>query len=164
MRGPKPPVIVLTDTERQALEQLVRRHSTAQQVALRARLILAAAEGANNSQIAREEGVDIETVRLGRGRWLGLQALTLDDLSVEDRLMDAPRSGKPVRITDAQVCQSIALACEAPERSGRPLSPWTGREMAEEIKQRGIVAEISERHAARLLKRGRCNRTAGAPG
>jgi hypothetical protein len=36
--------------------------------------------------------------------------------------------------------------------------------MAEEIKQRGIVAEISERHAARLLKRGRCNRTAGATG
>lgn len=164
MRGPKPPVIVLTDTERQALEQLVRRHSTAQQVALRARLILAAAEGANNSQIAREEGVDIETVRLWRGRWLGLQAITLDDLSVEDRLMDAPRSGKPVRITDAQVCQIIALACEAPERSGRPISQWTGREIAEEIKQRGIVAEISERHAARLLKRGRCNRTAGATG
>jgi putative transposase len=113
MRGPKPPVIVLTDTARQALEQLVRRHSTAQQVALRARLILAAAEGANNSQIAREEGVDIETVRLGRGRWLGLQALTLDDLSVEDRLMDAPRSGKPVRITDAR---RSARASRSPAR------------------------------------------------
>ena len=164
MRGPKPPIIVLTAAERQALEQLVRRHSTAQQVALRARLILAAAEGANNSQIAREKGVDIETVRLWRDRWLGLQAITLDDLSVEERLTDAPRAGKPVRISDEQVCQIIALACEAPERSGRPISQWTGREIAEEIKRRGIVAEISERHAARLLKRGRCNRTAGAIG
>jgi putative transposase len=164
MRGPKPPVIILTDAERQALEQLVRRHRTGQQVALRARLILAAAAGANNSQIAREVGVDIDTVRLWRSRWLAMQAVTLEDLSIEDRLLDAPRSGKPVRITDAQVCQIVALACEAPERSGRPISQWTGREIADEIKRRGIVAEISERHAARLLKRGRCNRIAGAIG
>jgi transposase len=154
MRGPKPPVVLLTDAERQGLEQLARRHSTAQQVALRARLILAAAEGASNRQIAREEGIDIETVRLWRGRWLGLQGVTLEDLSVEERLMDAPRSGRPVRITDEQVCQIVALACEAPERSGRPISQWTGREIADEIKRRDIVAEISERHAARLLKRG----------
>jgi hypothetical protein len=58
----------------------------------------------------------------------------------------------------------VALACEAPEQSGRPISQWTGREIAEEIKRRGIVAEISGRHAARLLKRGACNRTAGAIG
>jgi hypothetical protein len=81
MRGPKPPVVILTDAERQALEQLARRHSTAQQVALRARLILAAAEGASNRQIARAEGIDIETVRLWRSRWLGLQAVTLEDPS-----------------------------------------------------------------------------------
>jgi putative transposase len=164
MRGPKPPVVILTDAERQGLEQLARRHSTAQQVALRARLVLAAADGASNRQMARAEGIDIETVRLWRSRWLGLQAVTLEDLSIEDRLMDAPRSGRPVRITDEQVCQIIALACEAPERSGRPISQWTGREIAAEIKRCGIVAEISERHAARLLKRGHCNRTAGAIG
>lgn len=81
MRGPKPPVIILTDAERQALEQLVHRHRTGQQVALRARLILAAATGANNSQVAQEMGVDIDTVRLWRGRWLGLQAVTLEDPS-----------------------------------------------------------------------------------
>jgi transposase len=164
MRGPKPLTITLTDAERQALEQVVRRHNTAQQLALRARLILAAAAGANNSQIARQEDITVDTVRLWRGRWRGLQAVALADLSVEDRLTDAPRSGKPVRITDEQVCQIIALACEAPERSGRPISQWTGREIAEEIQRRGIVTEISERHAARLLKRGRCNRIGGAIG
>ena len=78
--------------------------------------------------------------------------MTLADRSVEERLTDAPRSGQPARITDEQVCQIIALACEAPERSGCPISPWTGREIAAEIKRRGIVAEISERHAARLLE------------
>ena len=164
MRGPKPPVIILTDAEREALEQLVRCHSTGQQVALRARLILAAAAGANNSQIAQEVGVDIDTVRLWRSRWLGLQAVTLEDLSVEERLIDAPRSGRPVRISDEQVCAIVALACEAPERSGRPISQWTGRESAAEIKRHGIVCEISERHAARLLKRGHCSPTAGAMG
>ena len=109
MRGPKPPVIVLTENERQALEQWVRRPGTAQQVALRARLILAAADGASTSPMAREEGIDIATVRLWRSRWLGLQAVTLEDLSVEDRLMDAPRSGRPVHISDEQVCQIIDL-------------------------------------------------------
>src|SRR6266498_2466849 len=85
----------------------------------------------------------------------------LDDLSVADRLSDLPRSGKPVRITDEQVCRMVELACEAPERSGRPISQWTAREIADEEKQRGIVETISARHAARLLKRGRSNHTAG---
>ena len=164
MRGPKPPTIVLQNAERAALDQLVRRHTTAQQLALRARIVLAAATGANNSQIARQEGVNLDTVRLWRARWLGLQAVPLADLTVDERLADAPRPGKPVRITDEQVCQIVALACEAPTQSGRPISQWTGREIADELTRRGIVDQISGRHAARLLKRGRCNRTAGAPG
>ena len=164
MRGPKPPIIELQAAERTALEHLVRRHTTAQQLALRARIVLAAADGANNSQIARQEAVNLDTVRLWRSRWLGLQAVPLTELTVEERLLDAPRPGKPVRITDAQVCQIVALACEAPDQSGRPISQWTAREIADEIKRRGIVDEISGRHAARLLKRGRCSRIAGATG
>jgi transposase len=164
MRGPQPPTITLSETERQPLEQLVRGHRTPQQVTLRARVILAAAQGANNSQIARQEGVTIDTVRLWRTRWLGFQAVSLDDLSVEERLTDAPRSGKPVRITDQQVCQIVALACEAPAQTGRPISQWTAREIAAEITQRQIVDQISPRHAARLLKKGRCSRIAGAIG
>jgi putative transposase len=50
-----------------------------------------------------------------------------------------------------------ALACEAPAKTGRPISQWTGREIADELKQRGIVTEISPRHAARLLKKGASN-------
>ncbi len=164
MRGPPPPPVELTDAERHALEQLGRRHTTPQQLARRARIVLAAADGANNSQIARQAGVHVDTVRLWRQRWLGLQAVSLEDLSVEERLTDAPRSGKPVRISDEQVGRIVELACEAPERSGRPISQWSGRELADELTQRGIVTEISGRHAARLLKRGRCNRTAGATG
>ena len=58
----------------------------------------------------------------------------------------------------------MALACEPPVDSERPISQWTGREIADEIKQRGIVDQISPRHAARLLKRGPSNRTGSGIG
>ncbi len=49
----------------------------------------------------------------------------------------------------------IALACEQPKE--RPISHWTGREIAEEVMARGIIEHISPRHAARLLKKGISN-------
>jgi putative transposase len=158
MRGPKPPRVELTEAERQALKDLVRRHGTPQQIAKRARIVLLASEGKNNAQIARELSVSLDMVRLWRERWLILGAASLDDLPAIDRLSDAPRPGGPSRITEEQVCKIVELACEAPERSGCPISQWTGREIADEIKRRGIVEQISGRHAARLLKRGICSR------
>lgn len=138
---------------------MTRRHSTAQQLSLRARIVLAAATGANNGQIARQLAVSVNMVRRWRERWLVLQPLSLVDLPVVERLTDAPRPGKPVRITADQVCQITALACETPAGSDRPISQWTGDDLADEIKKRGIVSQISGRHAARLLKRGTSNRT-----
>ena len=164
MRGPKPPVVTLTDALRQELDALSRRHSTPQQLALRARIVLAADEGANNCQIARLLDVSVIMVRRWRERWLALQPAAIDDLPVVERLSDAPRPGKPVRITDQQVCQITALACETPAGSDRPISQWSSRELADEIKKRGIVEQLSGRHAARLLKRGPCNRTGSAIG
>jgi putative transposase len=164
MRGPTPPALVLSAAEREALAALARRHSTPQQIAQRARIILAAADGLNHRQIARALGVSLDSARFWRRRWLSLQPIGLDDLAVADRLADAPRAGRPARITDAQVCQIIELACAAPDHAGRPISQWTAGEIADEIMARGIVNQISGRHAARLLKRGRCSRTAGAIG
>jgi transposase len=141
--------------QRQALEKLQKAHSTAQQIALRARIVLAAGDGLNNAQIARQLDISTDTARQWRRRWLGLQPIPYSDLSVEERLQDLPRPGAPARISTDQVCQIVALACEKPERSGRPITHWTGREIADEIKKRGIVDDISPRHAARLLKSGR---------
>jgi transposase len=164
MRGPKPPTITLSDSERQALDLLVRRHTTPQQIALRARIVLAAAAGANNCQIVRQLDVSLDMVRRWRERWLALQPASLDDLPVADRLTDAPRQGKPRQISAEQECQIIALACEPAHDSARPISQWTPREIADEIKRRGIIDKISDRHAARLLKRGTSNRIACASG
>lgn len=157
VRGPKPAELVLHEREQRVLEALVRRHSTPQQIALRGRMILAAAQGKNNAQIGRELGGKADTVRCWRMRWISLQAVSLDDLDVHERLSDVPRPGRPAQITAEQTCQMIALACEQP--SERPISHWTGREIADEVVARGIVAQISPRHAARLLKKGISNRT-----
>lgn len=159
MKGPKPPVVNLSDSEQEVLEKLVQRHSTEQQIALRARIVLAAAEGQNNAQIARALQISRDTAHLWRQRWLDWQAVPLADLSAEERLEDLPRPGAPPRIKADQVCQIVALACEKPEQSERPITHWTGREIADEIVKRGIVEQISPRHAARLLKTGRSKAT-----
>src|SRR6266851_9105077 len=157
MRGPKPDPLSLTEFEHNELERLVRRHSTGQQMALRGRIILEANADKNNSQIARELGVSVETVRAWRKRWLALQAVARADLKVEDRLRDVPRPGRRSQISAEQVCQLIAMGCEQPKE--RPISQWTGREIADEAMARGIIKQISPRHAARLLKKGISSRT-----
>jgi putative transposase len=155
MPNPKPPAVNLTEAERAGLEKLVKQHNVAQQIALRGRIVLATGAGKNNSQIVRELQVSLDMVRLWRQRWLDLQPIALTDLSVEERLEDLPRPGAPLQITAEQRCQIEALACEKPEGSDRPISHWTGREIADELMKRGIVKRISARHAGRLLKRRR---------
>ncbi len=156
--------VVLSEREQEALVQITRRHRSEQQQAQRARMILAAAQGYSNAHIARELDVNVDTVRLWRDRWVGLQGIDLETLSVEERLQDAPRPGTPPKFTAQQRCQMAALACETPMKAGRPISQWTGREIAEELMERGIVEQISPRHASYLLKKGACNRTASAIG
>ena len=158
MRGPKPPVVEVSPEVRYELEALLRRRSLPQQLALRARIVLAAADGQNNSQIARSLNLETDTVRLWRNRWLSFAFIPLSDLSLDERLSDVPRSGRPIQITAEQRCQIVALACEAPKDAGRPISQWTGREIADEVIKRGILPTISARHASRLLKKGISNR------
>jgi putative transposase len=155
-KGPKPAELTLSEEEQSGLQELVRRHSTPQQLAKRGRMVLGAAEGKRNAEMARELKVSVDTVRSWRGRWISLQAIPLSELSVSERLTDAPRPGKPSQISAEQRCQLLALACEQPKE--RPISHWTGREIAEEMMARGIIEHISPRHAARLLKKGLSSR------
>jgi putative transposase len=155
MPGRKPSQIVLSHDERVGLERLVLAHATGQALVKRARVVLLAAMGYSNMDIARQVPMDEEAVGLWRRRWAGLASVPLDALSVTDRLSDAPRPGAVPRLSAEQVCQIIALACEQPNGSGRPISQWSHRELADEIVRRGITDRISPRHAARLLKSGR---------
>ena len=154
MPGPKAVAVKLTAEEKAGLSQLIRRHNVRQQIAKRARIVLAAGAGKSNSRIARELLLSRDMVLQWRQRWVDLQPIALSDLSIEERLEDLPRPGKPTRITTDQVCQIQQMACEKPEESGRPVTHWTNRELADEVMKRGIVTRISPRHAARLLKKG----------
>jgi putative transposase len=156
--------VILSEKEQAELEQVIKRHKSEQQQVLRARIIIAAAQGHSNVQIAHELTINVDTARLWRDRWVGLQGIDLETLSIAERLRDAPRPGAPARITNEQRCQIAAVACEAPMKSGRPISQWTGREIADELKARGIVEQLSPRHASFLLKKGGFNPTASGIG
>jgi putative transposase len=113
----------LSESERNELERLVHRHNTAQQMALRGHIILEADAGKNKSQIARQLGLSVETVRAWRTRWLALQSVALAYLSVQERLSDVPRPGRRSQISAEQTCQLIAMGCSQPKE--RPISQWT---------------------------------------
>lgn len=147
MPGPKPPEVPLSEAERNELNALVRAHKTSQQVAARAGLILLLAEGCTAPEVARRLATTRTTVRLWRRHWFERREAT-----VLERLQDDPRSGAPLTFTAEQFCQLMAVACEPPALSQRPISHWTPRELADEAIKRQIVATISPRHVGRFLK------------
>lgn len=155
MHGPRPVKPELNATVQTELEALVRRHTTPQQIVLRARIVLLAHQGNNNQQIAEQLGLSLHMARHWRRRWLALQERPLSELSVAQRLVDAPRPGTPATISAEAYCQIMALACQPPAECGRPIAQWTARELAAEAVQQGFVAHISPRQVGRFLKGGR---------
>jgi putative transposase len=134
-------------------------------LALRARVVLAAAEGLDNSQIARRLDCHRDLARRWRDRFAAAQPGWAADGGdwdeptwagkIVELLEDGPRSGAPATFTAEQLCQIVALACEKrPEDCGRPVTHWTARELADEAIKRGIVPRISPRHVGRFLKDG----------
>src|SRR5437879_10726000 len=85
--------VVLSEKEQEGLLQITKRHRSEQQVVLRARIVLLAAQGSSNAHIARELGVNVDTVRLWRDRWVGLQGIDLETLSLLERVQDGGRPG-----------------------------------------------------------------------
>jgi len=112
--------LVLNDAEREQLIALTLRRKTAQALALRARIVLACAEGQDNSVVAERLRVTRQTVSKWRSRFVH------DRL---DGLLDAPRPGAPRTIADAQVDAVIARTLESVPADG---SHWSTRGMARE--------------------------------
>ena len=144
-----PKELNLSDGDRAELQKLVNRHNIAQQIVLRARIILLASEGKNHGEIARTLDIGIDMARLWRNRWLETNER---ELSIIQRLQDSERIGAPVKFSMEQVIELFALACSSPSDYGRPISHWTPRELAEEIMEQGIIKSISVRHVGRLLE------------
>jgi putative transposase len=142
--------IDLSWEERNELERLRRKASSPQALARRARMILMAGDGAGVVETAGRLGVWRKTVSQWRARWLSSSG---SSASATERLSDAPRSGAPSEITAEQICAIVALACERPSRSERPVTHWTQQELADEAMKRGIVRQVSQRSVGRFLKR-----------
>ena len=117
-RGRPKAELSLSHEERQALERLTRRRKTAQAMALRARIILAAATGSPNAAVAGELGVTPATVGKWRRRFV---ASRLDGLS------DEPRPGAPRTVTDDMV---EAVIVKTLEEKPKDATHWSTRSMA----------------------------------
>lgn len=154
--------IELSAEETVALEQLVRRASAAHRLVMRAKIILKLAAGENNSQIARQLEIDRGKVICWRKRWFQdwerVKARVGEEKSLSEAvtevLSDKERSGAPSPFTAEQIVQIIAIACEPPKDSERPISQWSKRELADEALKRKIVEQISVRSVGRFLKSG----------
>jgi transposase len=113
--------VVLSAAERGRLESWTRRRTSAQALALRSRIVLLAAEGRNNTEIARELGVHRNVAGKWRSRFLEHR---LDGLS------DEPRPGRPRMITDEQVEEVVIKTLETTPTDA---THWSTRSMAREV-------------------------------
>src|SRR5262249_45445303 len=123
MPTPFAPHIILSQNALTDLHALLRAHSTPQSLALRARLVLRAADldRPSNLAISREIGCDNHTVGKWRRRYLALGL---------SGLQDAVRSGRPKVIAASTRVHVISVASTLPQDQGRPVTRWTLEEIA----------------------------------
>jgi transposase len=156
--------VTITERQQEHLHSITRRTTAPQRLVQRAWIILLAFAGWKNEKIAEHLRCERHQVGIWRQRWRdswstlilveceeGVEAL---GETIEELLNDLPRAGWAGKFSAEQVTQIIAVACEPPEDSGRPVTHWTARELADEVIKRGIVESISPRQVGRFLKDG----------
>lgn len=120
-RGPTPTPIILTADEQAKLAAWVRRPTSAQRLALRSRIVLAAADGRRNAGIAADLGVTLPTVRKWRNRFAERRLAGL---------ADEPRPGPPRTITDEHVEAAVTRTLEAKPADA---THWSTRSLARDL-------------------------------
>ena len=135
--------VVVSDEDRAVLSTRARAGRAAHRDVLRARIVLAAADGTSNAQIARRLGICVDTVRKWRARFCarGLPGLA-----------DRPRPGRRRTFPKTAEVEVKALACELPAESDVPLARWSYTELAAEAVTRGVVQTISPSTVGRWLR------------
>lgn len=161
--SPFPEKVTLSIKIQNLLRQIANGTSNPYRLVRRAKIILEAANGANNTIIADKFDLSRSQVRHWRQKWqdnygLLIEAETqeLDEKKIKSIIMDIlnerPRAGRPNTYTTEQIVQIVSIACEEPSESGRPISHWSRRELKAEAVKRGIVDNISPRTVGRFLK------------
>ncbi len=154
--------ITITERQQEILETLSRSVTAAARLRQRAAIIVLAFDGLLNEEIARRVGLTHRQVGRWRRRWAHawdrLVAIECCESRVASRraieavLTDEPRPGAPGKFTPEQVTRILAVACEPPEESGRPITHWTAQELTDEVIRRRIVASISPSQVSRYLR------------
>jgi transposase len=150
-------------SERQwaVLQEVSRSRTAAKGIVQRALILVRAFQGLRNEQISVEVGLNRQQVGVWRRRWRNAwDSLCAWECTEPHRLReailevlsDAPRPGSPGKVTAEQVAQILAVACESPKLSGRPINRWTHRELRDEVLKREIVASISVAQVGRYLQ------------
>lgn len=163
MPSPFAAKLSLSSNQRQILEHLSGQTTNPYRLVRRCKIILMAADGYTNSAIARQLELNRPQVSSWRHRWVEameqLQSMEADGISelalrqsIITLLSDRLRPGAPAKFSVDQMVSIVALACELPASSQRPISHWTPRELADEAVNRGIVEKISTRSVGRFLK------------
>jgi transposase len=153
--------IVISEKQQKLLQEFSKSRTVGKCVAQRAMIILLGFAGLLNEQIAIQVGLNRMQVGIWRQRWRNAwNALCVWECAephrlraaILDVLSDAPRPGTPATFTAEQVSQIVALACEPPKLSGRPIDHWTHRELRDEAVKRKIVEDISVAQVGRFLR------------
>jgi putative transposase len=156
--------VIITERQQEMLQTMAFSRACPQGLAHRAEIILLAFEGLKNEDIAKKLNCERHGIGIWRRRWQNaFQRLTVIECiekptalreAIEEALGDLPRAGCGGKFTADQIAQILAVACEPPENSGRPVTHWTPRELTDEVIKRGIVPSISVRQVGRFLKDG----------
>jgi transposase len=154
--------VVISERQQAVLRKLSTATTVAKRLGQRATIIRLAFAGVANQDIATQVGLGRCQVGIWRRRWQDafanlIRVECLDEpvalrRAIEDLLADEPRPGCPGKFTAEQLTLLLALACEPPEKSGRPITHWTGQELADEAAARGLVESISASQVNRYLR------------
>lgn len=154
--------VELTELMHRILQEIAFSRSIGAGIVFRAKIILMAFFKHCNQTIAELYACCRETVGLWRRRWRdsykALLKLECSETEAEfrrviiDCLSDAPRSGARFTFSSEQIVGVVGIACELPEMSGRPVTSWTGKELADEAMKRKLVKTISASHVNRVLR------------
>jgi transposase len=154
--------ITITERQQKILQTFSRSVIAPSRLRQRAAIIVLAFDGLLNEDIAERVGLTHRQVGRWRRRWANAWNRLIDiecresravlRRAIETVLSDEPRPGAPGKFTPEQVVQILAVACEPPEKSGRPITHWTVLELTDEVIQRGIVDSISPAQVRRYLR------------
>ncbi len=156
--------VVITERQQRTLQTIAFARGCPQGLAHRAEIIPLALDGLTNEEIAQKFRCERHGVGIWRKRWQrAFSRLTVVECVEEPPALreaigrvlgDWPRAGCVGKFRAEQIAQILAVACEPPDQSGRPVTHWTPRKLADEAVKRGIATSISVRQVGRFSKGG----------